>query len=290
MIAAPQMADTRLDAAPLLLAPDLFRGRTVLVSGGGSGIGKAIAWMFGRLGASVALCGRSADRLAVVEAAMQARRWPVLASPADIRDEASVAALFDRVEKHFGCIDFLVNNAGGQYPQAAIAVKPKGWRAVVETNLTGTWQMMQTAAQRWIAADRGGTIINITAANARGMPGIIHSSAARAGVVNASRTAAVEWAPHGIRINCVAPGLIDSGGLSSYSEGARAGFHRANPQRTLGDPWDVAQLVGFLASDAAKFITGTTVEIDGGGSLWGDLWTIERPAEFGDESRQPHTR
>jgi citronellol/citronellal dehydrogenase len=150
--------------------------------------------------------------------------------------------------------------------------------------------MMQAAARRWIAAGRGGAIVNITAANARGMPGIIHSSAARAGVANASRTAAVEWAPHGIRINCVAPGLIDSGGLSSYSENARAGFHRANPQRTLGDPWDVAQLVGFLASDAAKFMTGTTIEIDGGGSLWGDLWTIERPAEFGDESRQPHPR
>jgi citronellol/citronellal dehydrogenase len=285
MTAAPGIADARLDTAALSLAVGLFRSRTVLVSGGGSGIGKAIAWMFGRLGASVALCGRSADRLAPVEAAMKARGWPVLACPTDIRDEISVAALFNRVDQQFGAIDILINNAGGQYPQAAIDVKPKGWRAVVETNLTGTWQMMQVAAQRWVAAHRGGTIINITAANVRGMPGIIHSSAARAGVVNASRTAAVEWAPHGIRINCVAPGLIDSGGLSAYSDSARAGFYRANPQRALGDPWDVAQLVGFLASDTAKFITGTTVEIDGGGSLWGDLWTIERPAEFGDESR-----
>lgn len=287
MTAASHVADARLDTAPLALAPDLFRGRTVLVSGGGSGIGKAIAWMFGRLGASVALCGRSPEKLTAVEAAMTARNWPVLACPADIRDELSVAAVFDRVDKRFSGIELLVNNAGGQYSQAAIAIKSKGWRAVVDTNLTGTWQMMQAAAQRWIAAGRGGTIVNITAANARGMPGIIHSSAARAGIANASRTAAVEWAPHGIRINCVAPGLIDSGGLSSYSEGARAGFHRANPQRALGDPWDVAQLVGFLASDAAKFITGTTVEIDGGGSLWGDLWTIERPTEFGDEFRQP---
>jgi citronellol/citronellal dehydrogenase len=287
MTAAPGIADARLETAALSLAVGLFRSRTVLVSGGGSGIGKAIAWMFGRLGASVALCGRSADRLAPVEAAMKAREWPVLACPTDIRDEISVAALFDRVDKQFGAIDFLINNAGGQYAQAAIDVRPKGWRAVVETNLTGTWQMMQVAAQRWVAAHRGGTIINITAANVRGMPGIIHSSAARAGIANASRTAAVEWAPHGIRINCVAPGLIDSGGLSTYSDSARAGFYRANPQRALGDPWDVAQLVGFLASDAAKFITGTTIEIDGGGSLWGDLWTIERPAEFGDESRQP---
>jgi citronellol/citronellal dehydrogenase len=285
MTAAPEVADARLDTATLTLAAGLFFGRTVLVSGGGSGIGKAIAWMFGRLGASVALCGRSPDRLAAVEAAMSARGWPVLACPADIRDEIAVAALFDRVGKQFGGIDFLINNAGGQYPQAAIDVKPKGWRAVVETNLTGTWQMMQVAAQRWVAAHRGGTIINITAANVRGMPGIIHGSAARAGIANASRTAAVEWAPHGIRINCVAPGLIDSGGLSAYSENARAAFYRANPQRALGDPWDVAQLVGFLASDAAKFITGTTIEIDGGGSLWGDLWTIERPVEFGDESR-----
>jgi citronellol/citronellal dehydrogenase len=142
---------------------------------------------------------------------------------------------------------------------------------------------MQAAAQRWIAASRGGTIVNITAANVRGMPGIIHGSASRAGIANASRTAAIEWAPHGIRINCVAPGLIDSGGLSAYSEEARSGFHRANVQRAMGDPWDVAQLVGYLASDAAKFITGTTIEIDGGGSLWGDLWTIERPAHFTDD-------
>jgi citronellol/citronellal dehydrogenase len=279
------VSDERLDGAALTLAAGLFSGRTVLVSGSGSGIGKAIAWMFGRLGASVVLCGRSAERLTAVEGAMRARGWPVLGCPTDIRDEPAVAALFDRVEERFGGIDILINNAGGQYPQAAIAIKPKGWRAVIENNLTGTWLMMQIAAQRWVAARRGGAVINITAANARGMPGIIHSSAARAGIVNASRTAAVEWAPHHIRINCVAPGLIDSGGLSAYSDSARAGFYRANPQRTLGDPWDVAQLVGFIASDAAKFITGTTFQIDGGGSLWGDLWTIERPVEFGDEDR-----
>jgi citronellol/citronellal dehydrogenase len=283
---SPQVADARLDSIPLALAPNLFAGRVALVSGGGSGIGKAIAWMFGRLSASVVLCGRSSEPLAAVETAMRSRGWPALACVADIREEEAITAMFDCVVQRFGTLDILVNNAGGQYPQAAVEMKAKGWRAVIETNLTGSWLMMQAAARRWIAAGRGGTIINITAANARGMPGIIHSSAARAGVTNASRTAAIEWAPHGIRINCVAPGLIDSGGLSSYSEDARSGFHRANPQRALGDPCDVAQLVGFLASDAAKFMTGTTLEIDGGGSLWGDLWTTKRPAYFADDIKE----
>lgn len=278
--------DARLDEAPLVLVPDLFRGRSVIVSGGGSGIGKATAWLMARLGARVTICGRTEERLAAVRTAFDARGWPIFAMQCDIRDERSVALLFDAVEARFGAVDIVVNNAGGQFAQAADRITPKGWRAVIETNLTGTWLMMQAAATRWIAGGRGGTIVNITVSNQRGVPGIAHSAAARAGVVNASRTAAVEWAPHGIRINCVAPGLIDSGGLSVYSEAARRSFHRANLQRDLGDPWDIAQIIGFLASDAARFMTGATLTADGGGALWGDLWTIDRPAYFSDTDQE----
>jgi citronellol/citronellal dehydrogenase len=275
-----QVEDERLDAAPLVLAQDLFAGKTVMVSGAGSGIGKATAWLFGRLGASLVLCGRSAERLQPVEDAMVHRGWPVLAVATNIREAAAVNALFDAATARFAGIDILVNNAGGQFAQAAIDLSPNGWRAVIDTNLTGSWLMMQAAARRWVDAARGGVITNITASGARGMPGIIHSSAARAAVANATRTAAVEWAPYNIRVNCIAPGLVDSGGLEVYTPQARAGFARANPQGRMADPWDLAQIVAFLSSGAAKFMTGASVEVDGGGSSWGDLWTIERPEYF----------
>ncbi len=272
--------DDRLASAAHTLALDLYAGRTVLVTGGGSGIGKAIAWLLGRLGAQVVICGRKQDRLEAALAAMQARRLTVAAQVCDIRDEVAVNRLFDFAIERFGPLDLLVNNAGGQFPQAALDMSPKGWRAVVETNLTGSWLMMQTAARRWTIQERRGAIVNIVAACGRGMPGIIHTSAARAGVINASRTAAVEWAPHKIRVNCIAPGVIDTGGLEVYPAEARARFALANPQKTLGDPWDIAQMAAFLGGDAAKFMTGATVDMDGGGALWGDLWAIERPEYF----------
>jgi len=272
--------DDRLAAAGHALAPDLYAGRTVLVTGGGSGIGKAIAWLLGRLGAQVVICGRKQERLDNAQAAMQAGSLEVAAQVCDIRDEDAINRLFDFAAERYGPLDLLVNNAGGQFPQAAIDMAPKGWRAVVDLNLNGTWLMMQTAARRWRDQARGGAIVNIVAACGRGMPGIIHTSAARAGVINASRTAAVEWAAHRIRINCVAPGLVETSGLEVYPPEARARFALANPQKAFGDPWDIAQMVAFLGSDAAKFMTGATVEIDGGGALWGDLWTIDRPEHF----------
>lgn len=273
MSGAALVDDARLAAIPHVLAADLYRGRTALVSGGGSGIGKCIAWLLGRLGARVMICGRSQDRLEAAAGAMAAAGVDIACMATDIRDEAAVARLFDETGERFGPIDLLVNNAGGQYPQGAVDIAPKGWRAVVETNLTGSWLMAQAAAQRWIAAGRGGTIVNIVASCERGMPGIIHSSAARAGVINFSRTAAVEWAPHGIRINCVAPGVIETAGLDVYPPEARNAFTDANPQRRLGDPWEVAQAVAFLGSAGANFITGATIAIDGGGALSGELWT-----------------
>lgn len=280
MAETSRVDDVRLAAAPMCLAADLFRGKAVIVSGGGSGIGKAMAWTFARLGAQVMICGRRPERLENVTLGLAQAGYLVRWHRCDIRHEDQVDTLVETTVAEFGTLDILVNNAGGQFPQDAIDIRPKGWRAVVENNLTGTWLMMQRAAQYWQAAHRGGIIVNVAAAVERGVPGIIHTSAARAGIINAARTAAVEWAPLGIRINTLAPGTIDSGGLRVYPEKAREIFHLANPQKVLGDPWDVAQMAGILASDASHFMTGSVVTMDGGGAMWGDLFTAGRPDYF----------
>jgi len=269
--------DDRLAEADHVLASGLYAGKVALVSGGGTGIGKSIAWLLARLGARVVICGRRQEPLDDTCAAIADRGLAAAGIVADIRDEAAIEALFEGAGQVFGGVDLLVNNAGGQFAQAMLDYRPKGWRAVVETNLTGPWLMMQAAARRWVEHDRSGAIVNLVAANDRGMPGIAHSSAARAGLMNLTRTAAVEWAEHRIRVNCIAPGLIATAGLDSYPPEARAAFADVNPQRRSGDPWEVAQAVAFLGSDAASFITGATLTIDGGGSLSGELWTHRAP-------------
>ncbi|MGC1351623.1 MAG: SDR family oxidoreductase, partial [Xanthobacteraceae bacterium] len=195
------------------------------------------------------------------------------AHPMSIRDPDAVAG-------RFTTIDVLVNNAGGQFPQAAIDFAPKGWSAVIETNLTGTWYMMQQAARRWRDAGRGGRIVNIVAVISRGMPGVAHTAAARAGVIALSKTVAIEWAPLGIHINCVAPGIIATEGMNVYSPEAREALPKTNLVRRFGDVRDVADAVCYLAGPSGSFITGTVVTVDGGNEIWGDQWTIPRPDWF----------
>lgn len=277
---SPGLPDHELDAAPLHLAKGLFSGRTVLVTGAGSGIGKATAWLLARLDAQIVTCGRSAEKLSALDKAFTQRGWPLLAIPADIRDQSAIERLMNKAGERFGGIDCLVNNAGGQFAQPALDFSANGWRAVIDNNLTGPWFVMQAAARRWVNQSKSGVIVNVTASNSRGMPGIAHSSSARAGVENLTRTLAIEWAEHRIRANCLALGLIRTGGLDVYSEAARSRFSEANPMRTLGNPWHAAHMIALMASDISTFMTGQTVTLDGGGSCWGDLWTIDRPDYF----------
>jgi citronellol/citronellal dehydrogenase len=272
------MSDTAPDWATRTTSyrGDLFAGQTVMVSGGGSGIGRAIAWLFGRLGACVVICGRKPERLEASVEAMRAAGLTAEAIACNIRSVEDVAALFDKA----GVPDILVNNAGGQFPQAAIDFSAKGWAAVIETNLTGTWNMMQAAAQRWRDAKRGGVIVNIVAVVDRGMPGVAHTCAARGGVIALSRTVAVEWAPLNIRINCVAPGAIETEGMAVYPPEARAAFPRSNPMLRMGDAWEVAESTVYLAAPSAGFVTGEVLTVDGGGRLWGELWTAGKPDYF----------
>ena len=249
---------------PLTFRDGLFADQVVLVSGAGRGIGKAIAFQLARLGAKIALCGRDAARLDAVADALSGLGAEVLAHPMSIRDPDAVARLFDAVGERLGMADVLVNNAGGQFPQAAIDFSPKGWNAVIDTNLNGTWYMMQQAARRWRDASRGGRIVNIVAVTSRGMPGVAHTCAARAGVVYLSKTVAIEWAPLGIQINCVAPGAIATEGMNVYSEEARRTLPNTNLLRRFGDVRDIADAVCYLAGPSGSFITGEVLVVDGG--------------------------
>lgn len=272
---APTDAD--LATAPLTFRDGLLDGQVALISGAGRGIGKAIAYQLVRLGAKVAICGRNPERLAQTEAGLRALGADVLAVPLTIRDPDAVARLFDAVYARFGKLDTLVNNAGGQYPQAAIDFTVKGWNAVIDTNLNGTWYMMQTAAQRWRDTKTKGSIANIVAVVWRGMPGIAHTCAARAGVIYLSKTVAIEWAPLGIRVNCVAPGIIATEGMEVYPDQARRDFPKSNLMQRFGEVRDVADAVTYLSGPSGAFVTGEVMVVDGGNQLWGEQWAIPQP-------------
>lgn len=269
--------DAQLATAPLTFRDGLLDGQVALISGAGRGIGKAIAYQFARLGAKVAICGRNLERLEQTATGLRALGADALAIPLTIRDPEAVARLFDAVYARFGKLDTLVNNAGGQYPQAAIDFSVKGWNAVIDTNLNGTWYMMQTAAQRWRDAGSSGSIANIVAVVWRGMPGIAHTCAARAGVIYLSKTVAIEWAPLGIRVNCVAPGIIATEGMEVYPDQARRDFPKSNLMGRFGEVRDVADAVTYLSGPSGAFVTGEVMVVDGGNQLWGQQWTIPQP-------------
>jgi citronellol/citronellal dehydrogenase len=274
------LSDEALAALPLTFRSDLFKDQVVLVSGAGRGLGKALAWRFARLGAKLALCGRDPERLERTAAALRARGTEVLAQPMTIRDPEQVTALMAAAWQRFGRLDILINNAGGQFPQAAIDFSVKGWNAVIDTNLNGTWYMMQAAARRWRDANLPGNIVTIVAVVWRGMPGIAHTCAARAGVIYLSKTLAVEWAPLRIRVNCVAPGVIATEGMAVYPDEARATFQQSNPLHQWGDVQDVTDACCYLAGPSGKFITGEVLTVDGGSQLWGEQWAIAKPDYF----------
>jgi len=264
---------------PLSFAPDLLRGRVVCVSGGGSGIGRATAWLAARLGATVVVCGRSAEKLQGVVDAMRARGLDAHCEPVDIRDRARVEQALASIWSRLGRIDLLVNSAGGQFPQAAIDYSEKGWNAVINTNLTGTWQMMQQAALKWRETGLPGSIVNVVVVP-QGLHGVAHTCAARAGVIALSQSVAVEWAPLNIRVNCVAPGAIRSEGWAVYDEQTRNKYPLTNPMMRAGVPWDVAEAIIFVGGPAGGFINGDVLTVDGGGQHWGEIWTTGKPEYF----------
>jgi NAD(P)-dependent dehydrogenase (short-subunit alcohol dehydrogenase family) len=271
---------------PGVLRPGLFAGRTALVTGGGSGIGRVIARRFATLGANVVVAGRHLETLAETQRQIEERGGACLAHPTDIRQVEQVEALMAAALARFAHLDFVVNNAGGQFPSRPSEISDRGWRAVVDLNLNGTWNVCSRAAPH-LLAQGSGAVVNIVHVYVfgRGAPAFAHSGAARAGVVSLTRTLANYWARHGVTINALAPGTIDTWALRE-KEYAQMEFAepevenlRDIPAHRLGSPEEVAEICAFLCSPAARYINGAVLVADGGQYLanWADPWDMDKP-------------
>ncbi|MDE2092355.1 MAG: SDR family oxidoreductase [Burkholderiales bacterium] len=294
--------------------PGLFAGKTVIVTGGGSGIGRCTAHELAALGAAVAIVGRKLDKLDAVRAEIEAAGGVCSTHVCDIREEDVVRATVTQVLERHGRIDGLVNNAGGQFPAPLGSITAKGWDAVVRNNLTGGFLMARECVTQWMStpgrvvpspppegagsrlesgtasaaeapAIQGGAIVNIIADIWGGMPGMGHSGAARAGMLNFTETAALEWAP--IRVNAVAPGWIASSGMDRYPPAMRdtiRGMRKLVPLQRLGTESEVSAAIVFLLSPAAAFISGACLRIDGAAPnakrIWPEVGTGGSTAPF----------
>jgi citronellol/citronellal dehydrogenase len=260
-----------------VFAPGLLHGHVALVTGGGSGIGRCTAHELAALGARLAIVGRNADKLATVRAEIEAEGGTCSTHPCDIREEAEVQRAVTTVLERHGRIDALVNNAGGQFPSPLSAISAKGWDAVVRNNLSGGFLFARECVNQWMLNDGagrpGGAIVNIIADMWGGMPGMGHSGAARAGMLNLTETAALEWAP--VRVNAVAPGWIASSGMDNYPATMTAtirGMKDLVPLRRLGTESEVSAAIVFLLSPAAAFVSGACLRVDGAAPNAKRIW------------------
>ncbi|XP_068102178.1 peroxisomal trans-2-enoyl-CoA reductase-like isoform X2 [Hyperolius riggenbachi] len=269
-------------AARSVLIPGLFRGKVAVVTGGGTGIGRAIAAELLSLDCNVVIASRKMERLKAAAEALISEVSPgnpsaLTALQCNIRKEEEVESLMESTLKQYGRIDFLVNNGGGQFPSPSEAISSKGWNAVIDTNLTGTFYCCKAAYNAWMR-EHGGAIVNIVADMWKGFPGMCHTGAARAGVDNLTKSLAIEWAHSGVRINAVAPGIIFSQtAVENYKEIGASMFLNYIPNipaKRLGMPEEVSPVVCFLLSPAASFMSGETVKVDGAQSLYHNHWEV----------------
>jgi len=245
--------------------PNLFEGQSIIVTGGGSGIGRCIAHELASLGAKVILTGRKQEKLDEVAGEIIQDGGKVDTQAFDIRKEEDVAGAIGEILKRNGPVSGLINNAGGQFPALLKDISLNGWEAVIRTNLTGGFLVSREVVNQCMA-DHGGSIVNIVADFWNSMPRMGHSGAARAGMSNFTKTAAVEWAHFGVRVNAVAPGTIASSGLDTYDDAAHERLHKRRlmmPTKRYGTEAEISGMVVFLLTPAASFVTGETIRVDG---------------------------
>jgi citronellol/citronellal dehydrogenase len=251
------------------LTTDANAGLVALVTGGGTGIGRATARELAGTGASVALCGRRPEPIEAVRAELEAAGARCLSVACDVREPDQAEALVDAVLERFGRVDVLVNNAGGQFLAPAEEISPNGWRAVHRLNVDAVWGLTRLVATRSMIPNRGGLIVFVGISPRRGSPGFVHALAARAAVDNLAAGLSSEWSRYGIRAVCVSPGVIRTEGLEGYGPDKAAEYERRVPLGRLGTPEEVGAAIAFLATAGGAYITGTTIVIDGGLEAWG---------------------
>jgi citronellol/citronellal dehydrogenase len=252
------------------LASDANAGSVAIVTGGGTGIGRATAIELARTGAKVAICGRRPAPLESVRGELEAAGTECLAMPTDVREGEEVAAFLDAVDERLGAVDILVNNAGGQFAAPLEAIALKGMRAVHRLNVDATWDVTQRVAERWMIPRHSGFVAFLGFSPRRGVPMMIHSSTARSALETFAAGIAQEWSKFGIRAVCIAAGLIQTEGVLQYGgQEVVDEFATHVPMRRAGLPEEVAATIAFLASPGGGYVTGTTVVVDGGADAWG---------------------
>jgi citronellol/citronellal dehydrogenase len=266
-----------------ILAPGLLEGQVCVVSGAGTGLGRATANELAALGATVVGCGRRAEPLAEMAEEVAAAGGKVETEPMDIRDDEAVERLFDGVIERHGRLDLLVNNAGGQFLSPAEAITPKGFRTVIELNVQGTWQMTHAAATKAFIPQNGGKVISLTVSPHQGFPGMVHTGAARAAVENMMRTLSVEWARFQIKTVAIAVGQFDTETLrTKYPRAVVDNVASTVPLGRLGTEDEMAWLIAFLASPAGDFFSGCVLTIDGARDNWFGPWPPGGASEGGE--------